>query len=148
LQTLACCLPPATRHAVKAFLDGWYKQLDDCYWHGTHKDKPGHSYYFGYWAFEAALVTYLWNIDDTLYRDHLHYPKDLVDFARNLDAAPKPQPLKSHSRVEANQPCPPATGTRRQKSILGASSSYTRSCRIFPALPTDSRSGIGTLSNE
>ncbi|WP_256219432.1 PoNe immunity protein domain-containing protein [Variovorax sp. 770b2] len=66
---------------VKEFLNGWYKNMTDCYWHGTHTDKEGSSY-FGYWAFEAALVTVLWDIDDSSYRDHLVYPKDLVDWAR------------------------------------------------------------------
>lgn len=53
---------------VKEFLDGWYKNMKPCYWHGTHADKEGSSY-FGYWAFEAALVTVLWNIDDSSYRN-------------------------------------------------------------------------------
>ena len=66
---------------VKEFLDGWYKNMADCYWHGTHTGKEGPSY-FGYWAFEAALVTVLWDIDDSSYRDHLVYPTDLADRAR------------------------------------------------------------------
>lgn len=41
------------------------------------------SYLFGYWAFEAALATVLYDLDDSSYRDMLHYPKDLVDHARN-----------------------------------------------------------------
>ena len=66
---------------VKEFLDGWYKGLKGCYWHDTHTDQEGSSY-FGYWAFEAALVTVLWDIDDQSYRDHLVYPKDLADWVR------------------------------------------------------------------
>ncbi|WP_234975130.1 PoNe immunity protein domain-containing protein [Variovorax paradoxus] len=69
--------PPWSR----SFLDGWYKGLKGCYWHDTHTDQEGSSY-FGYWAFEAALVTVLWDIDDQSYRDHLVYPKDLADWVR------------------------------------------------------------------
>ena len=43
-------------------------------------DKEGSSY-FGCWCFEAALVAYLWEIDDASYRGHLVYPKDLIDCA-------------------------------------------------------------------
>lgn len=76
-------LPDATDRPalVKEFVENWYKQMDECYWHDTHTDAEGSSY-FGYWCLEAALVTFLWDIDDTSYRDHLVYPKDLVDYAR------------------------------------------------------------------
>ena len=89
---------------VKEFLDGWYKNMKDCYWHGTHTDKEGSSY-FGYWAFEAALVTVLWDIDDSSYRDHLVYPKDLVDWARahRTEALP-PGP----GRMPGGESCPQA----------------------------------------
>lgn len=70
---------------IKQFLDEWYKGMRPCYWHGTHTEKRGASY-FGYWALEAALVTVLWEIDDTQYRDHAYYPKDLVDWARQHSA--------------------------------------------------------------
>jgi hypothetical protein len=93
---------------VKEFLEGWYKNMKPCYWHGTHLDKEG-SHYFGYWAFEAALVTYLWDIDDSSYRDHLVYPKDLVDFAREhfpYRGPVAPATGTSRLRCEGGQPCP------------------------------------------
>ncbi|MDT4860531.1 hypothetical protein D3C85_1070080 [compost metagenome] len=34
--------------------------------------------YTGYWSFESALMVKLWNIDDSSFRDHPHYPGDLV----------------------------------------------------------------------
>ena len=98
---------PSERPAlVKAFLEIWYKNMKPCNWYGTHTE--GFSY-FGYWAFEAALVTYLWDIDDTSYRDHLVYPKDLVDFARKN--FPYQGPLQGsggtiNGRCEGGQPCP------------------------------------------
>ena len=90
---------------VKAFLDGWYKKMKDCYWYGSHTDAVGHSSYFGYWAFEAALVTFLWDVDDSSYRDHLYYPKDLIDFARSRTEQPSPENDLGPQRVVANQPC-------------------------------------------
>ena len=102
---------------VKEFLDGWYKNMKDCYWHGTHTDKEGSSY-FGYWAFEAALVTVLWNIDDSGYRDHLVYPKDLTDWAREHRSSVSPHDPSYWPAVEAStarkplvpggEPCPQA----------------------------------------
>jgi hypothetical protein len=97
---------PADRPAlVKEFVENWYKNMKPCYWYGTHTDGEGSSY-FGYWCFEAALVTYLWDIDDTSYRDHLVYPKDLVDYARARSFQPSPPAPPESGRVEANQPCP------------------------------------------
>jgi hypothetical protein len=102
---------------VKEFLDGWYKNMKDCYWHNTHTDKEGSSY-FGYWAFEAALVTVLWDIDDTSYRDHLVYPKDLADWAREHRARSSPNDPSNtpagaatserQSYVPGGDPCPQA----------------------------------------
>lgn len=89
---------------VKEFLDGWYKNMTDCYWHGTHTDKEGSSY-FGYWAFEAALVTVLWDIDDSSYRDHLVYPKDLVDWAREHQTKALPS---GPDRTSGGESCPQA----------------------------------------
>ncbi|AXV83763.1 PoNe immunity protein domain-containing protein [Ralstonia solanacearum] len=92
---------PEERSAlVKEFVETWYKHMKPCYWHGTHTEG---SSYFGYWAFEAALVTVLWDIDDSSYRDHLVYPKDLVDWYRSrADSVPDNRP----PRTPAGQPCP------------------------------------------
>ncbi|CAB3752909.1 MULTISPECIES: PoNe immunity protein domain-containing protein [Burkholderia] len=68
---------------VKAFVENWYKGMKGTYWHGTHVDGR----YFGYWCLEAALVTVLWDIDDSSYRDNPVYPKDLVNYARQSQAA-------------------------------------------------------------
>ncbi|QBQ99637.1 PoNe immunity protein domain-containing protein [Paraburkholderia pallida] len=90
---------------VKEFVEGWYKGMKPTYWHGAHTD----GIYFGYWCLEAALVTVLWDIDDSSYRDNLVYPKDLVDFAREREAvaraadAPKP-----HISRRTGEQCPHA----------------------------------------
>lgn len=41
-----------------------------------------YSNYEGYWTFDAAAVCVIHGIDDTAFRDHLVYPKDLADWAR------------------------------------------------------------------
>ncbi|MDD0976096.1 PoNi-like cognate immunity protein [Pseudomonas fontis] len=62
------------------YLKHWYQNMKKCYWYG--RDKRPAAGFFGYWAFEAGMVTVLWDIDDTVYRDLPYYPKDLVDYAR------------------------------------------------------------------
>lgn len=92
---------------VKTFVEGWYKSMTDVYWHGAHVDGA----YFGYWCLEAALVTVLWDIDDSSYRDNPVYPKDLVDWYRGnpgvgTDGGP-PKP-KRVLRAMPGEPCPHA----------------------------------------
>lgn len=65
---------------LESYLKAWYKGLKDCYWHDRHKGK--FATHFGYWSFEAGMVTLLFDLDDGIYRDMLYYPKDLVDYAR------------------------------------------------------------------
>jgi hypothetical protein len=66
------------------YLEDWYEASRREPYHDQHPQpdiRSGISYY-GYWSWEAAAVTWLLGIDDTSYRDHQFYPKDLVDFAR------------------------------------------------------------------
>ncbi|WP_179397133.1 PoNe immunity protein domain-containing protein [Marinobacter sp. ANT_B65] len=68
---------PSDRPALmKNFLDGWYKNRKDRPGYDAHtRDNDG---YYGYWCYEAALVTRLFDIDDSCYRDHRYYPAALV----------------------------------------------------------------------
>lgn len=68
------------QESIKQYLKGWYKGMKDCYWYNRHKGK--FPTFFGYWAFEAGMVTLLYGLDDSSYRHMLYYPKDLVDHAR------------------------------------------------------------------
>ena len=90
------------------FLKRWYKGQKECDWWGSHIRRPGTTVldtgFFGYWAFEAALVTFLWDIDDSSYRDLPHYPKDLADHARQLALSGIGASLPS--RVMGGQACP------------------------------------------
>jgi hypothetical protein len=55
------------------YLNAWYKLIGSPDFHLMDTDA-----YDGYWCWEAALVTKLYNIDDTIYLNHTYYPKDLV----------------------------------------------------------------------
>jgi hypothetical protein len=75
--------PDARADFVKQYLAGWYKAFDGVPWHDGHSvQTEEYSNYHGYWAFDAAAVSVLFDIDDSSYRDHLVYPKDFADWAR------------------------------------------------------------------
>ncbi|MDN7866198.1 DUF1911 domain-containing protein [Burkholderia multivorans] len=88
------------------YLDGWYPAMRAASWHDSHlKANPNDSgAYVGYWAIEAAAATFLLELDDTSYRDHMLYPKDLVDFARKFD-------VKQHTWLAAGRAGPPTVRT-------------------------------------
>lgn len=72
---------------IVRYLDGWYPGMTRTVWHGGHlKQDQGFRTYHGYWAIGAAAATFLLELDDSSYRDHPMYPKDLVDFARRYKA--------------------------------------------------------------
>ena len=99
---------------LQRYLKNWYISLAKAPWHDSHlgiaDDTTGG--YFGYWAIEAAAVAYLMGLDDSSFREHLVYPKDLVDFARAMDAAMESSSTVNEDlpamRVEGGQPCPHA----------------------------------------
>lgn len=113
-QLLLDCIKaePDDRPALMtAYLKRWFKGHKECDWWGSHIPRKGTTVldtgFFGYWAFEAALVTYLWDIDDFSYRDLPHYPKDLIDYARaNFRNSGSGNALKPRPNVPAGQPCP------------------------------------------
>ena len=79
---------------LQRYLKNWYSALIKAPWHDSHLRIRGDDCgaYFGYWAIEAGAVAYLLNLDDNSFRDHLVYPKDLVDFARRMDLENPPCP--------------------------------------------------------
>jgi hypothetical protein len=83
--------PAAKAEAMKRYVARWYPSMKGrAYFWGKHENAtPKYSDYVGYWAFCAAAFTYLYDIDDSAYRDELVYPKDLVDYARK---SPPPSP--------------------------------------------------------
>jgi len=114
---------------VKDFVEKWYRHMNPCYWHGQHTDNS----FFGYWCFEAALVTYLWDIDDSSYRDHKYYPKDLVDYARENFPRGQRQNGTAKLRCEANSPCP-KTGYWSTPAKLGSRRHFQQG-EIMPDFP-------------
>lgn len=92
---------PAEKHPklMLSFLKKWYPSMKGVIWHNTHARLP--LSFIGYWCWEAALVTYLWDIDDTSYRDMPFYPKDLVDWARQ-----KATISDIPASTQAGLPCP------------------------------------------
>lgn len=96
---------------ISTYLDDWYPGLKDApgYRDGhLNQSKTGGSY-VGYWAIEAAAAAYLLELDDTSFRDHLLYPKDLVDFAREFDARQHSRPAALSTgpvSVRTGQLCP------------------------------------------
>jgi hypothetical protein len=63
----------------------WYAAFKQAPWHDSHLNGDEGSY-VGYWAIEAAAIAFLYDIDDSEI-DHMVYPKDLVEYARNQKAS-------------------------------------------------------------
>lgn len=94
---------------IAAYLDKWYPAMKSASWHDSHltaSPSEGGAY-VGYWAIEAAAATYLLELDDSSVRDHLLYPKDLVEFARDSRFANESDPRPRGSGVvRTGQVCP------------------------------------------
>lgn len=130
------------------YLEIWYSAMDKTPWHGAHLKQADESgTYYGYWAIEAAAATYLLGLDDSSYRDHVVYPKDLVDFARKLDAgADGSNPDRLSLRCEAGETCPKAgywltpakAGSRR----------YFAHGEVMPTVASDYGSTIWQWDND
>jgi len=110
--------PEEASAKVKEYLEGWYKSFEGAPWHDGHLHAVEGEYmpYYGYWSFEAAAVCVINGIDDSTFRNHLLYPKDLADWARanhslaNLKlGASKSKGIDSHpARVPGGESCPRA----------------------------------------
>lgn len=107
--------PKDSAACMQTFLKSWYKAYRGQPWHDAHlrvgdiPEKPHWANYYGYWAFEAGALSYLYELDDTPWRDHMLYPKDLVDWARSRGRPVKPQPVEAKPEVLTaypGDPCP------------------------------------------
>ena len=75
--------------ALKRYIENWYEDNlkirgEGAPGIGSHEKMIR---YQGYWCWEAAAVAIMMDIDDTTFRDHEHYPKDLVAWARTRKGA-------------------------------------------------------------
>lgn len=84
---------------LKKYCKQWYPAFKQAPWHDTHLQGEEGTY-VGYWAFEAGAVAFLYGIDDSKI-DHMVYPKDLVEYARNH----QPDNESQVARIDAGQPC-------------------------------------------
>ncbi|WP_312967046.1 PoNe immunity protein domain-containing protein [Acinetobacter gerneri] len=74
------------KHALELFdeyLSSWYKMNKNQTWYNSHLDLEGSVAYSGYWAFEAAALVYLLDLDDSCLHKYLFYPKDIVQWIRH-----------------------------------------------------------------
>jgi Domain of unknown function (DUF1911) len=77
---------PEANAELKAYCEHWYKCFEYAPWHNSHTRIEGtEGDYFGYWAFEAGAVALLYDLDDSAI-DHMVYPRDLVQWARDNKA--------------------------------------------------------------
>jgi len=78
--------PAEMAQAMKGYVKIWYPSMKGVahFWGKHQQIKPEYTSYYGYWAMCAAAFTYLYEIDDTSYRNETVYPKDLVDYARGV----------------------------------------------------------------
>ena len=60
----------------------WYPAFKQAPWHDSHLQSQDGNY-VGYWAIEAGAIAFLYGIDDSKIDDMI-YPKDLVEYARNV----------------------------------------------------------------
>lgn len=83
---------------LATYCKAWYPAMKKCSWHDSHlRMTETDGDYFGYWAFEAGAIAYLYGIDDSEI-DHMVYPKDLVAFAREF--VPDEQPKTENRKGE------------------------------------------------
>lgn len=64
--------------SMKNYLDKWYQNTKLLVWHNYKSSIKSTKYYYGYWSFESAAVVKIMGLDDSSFRDHQYYPKDLV----------------------------------------------------------------------
>lgn len=64
-------------------LSQWYQHHKSAYWYNSHNSK--NNTYRGYWCFEIAALSRIFEIDDEQFASNPYYPYDLAHF--NLEEA-------------------------------------------------------------
>ena len=85
LLDAATAAPGQQAKPMRQFLGAWYKNMKPTYWHDNHKGQDGGGF-FGYWCWEAAAVSVLFDTDDQAYRELPYYPLDMANFSRRARA--------------------------------------------------------------
>lgn len=65
---------------IAQYLEEWYNASRREPYYDSHKRDNS---FFGYWAWEAAAITLILDVDDEQYKNSTFYPKNLVEFARS-----------------------------------------------------------------
>lgn len=68
---------------LEEYLSDWYQMNKHELWYNGHLESEEEFKYCGYWAFEAAALVYLLDLDDRSLHKYLYYPKDIVQWIRN-----------------------------------------------------------------
>ncbi len=74
-------------HAIELLhekLGSWYKSQKYEFWYNSHLDMENRTSYVGYWCFEAAMLVYLLDLDDSSLHKYVYYPKDIVTWIRSV----------------------------------------------------------------
>lgn len=127
---------------MKKYVKAWYPAMKGqaFFWGKHEKIEEDFSPYYGYWAMCAAAFTYLYDIDDSSYRNEMVYPRDLVDYAR---ATPRQVVALDDGtqllRVLGGQPCP-----REGFWFSPAKNESTRRFKTGEVMPTFDASQYGT----
>ncbi|MCX7289623.1 PoNe immunity protein domain-containing protein [Janthinobacterium sp.] len=86
LQTVYESDEDAAQTLIKKYLKQWYPAMKDHpRWYNGHLriSDEGYAPYYGYWAFEAGAMAFVFDLDDSGI-DHFAYPTDLVAYGRTL----------------------------------------------------------------
>lgn len=112
LDAIDADTPEEMAKDMKKYVKAWYPGMKgQAHFWGKHEQiTPEFTPYYGYWAMCAAAFSYLYELDDSSYRNEIVYPKDLVDYARSK---PRRTPAQAAGlvpqellRVQGGQPCP------------------------------------------
>ncbi|AXK52125.1 MULTISPECIES: PoNe immunity protein domain-containing protein [Pseudomonas] len=74
--------PDEPRQLLVEYCNQWYEAFEQAPWHDSHLQGDEGSY-FGYWAFEAAAVAYLFGLDDSAVK-HMIFPREMLEYARRF----------------------------------------------------------------
>ena len=91
---------------LDAYLSDWYQMNKHELWHNSHLEPAEELRYSGYWAFEAAALVYLLDLDDSALHKYLFYPKDIVQWARSQKTSHEPSLDTQQYSIAAGEICP------------------------------------------
>ncbi|STZ62725.1 Domain of uncharacterised function (DUF1911) [Moraxella lacunata] len=119
-------------------LEEWYEYHNDKLWHNSHLRMEDEYGYFGYWEFVPACLVYLFDLDDTPLHKFIHYPKDLVAWARQNSPKPTPTTPPKYDETCIIQEGQPATVSGYYQDRMTKKIIYLNIGDVSPIYPTPS----------